>query len=137
MMSDNRRPIEPLVRAETARDDALVVVRGGPIAVEKVVEHALRQEALFTYMGAPMCAISVYLSVPGWPVDRILAERMSTRSRYAVALVSTLLVAGYSLVPTGQLPHFSLVLPGASRVDVSALLAKFGPTLENPYRSRR
>jgi hypothetical protein len=136
-MSDDRRPIEPLIRAESAPDDAVVVMRGAPIAAEKIVEHAVRQQALFTYLGQPMMAISVYLAVSGWTVDSILRERMRTRSRYATALVGSLRRAGYDLVPTGQLPHFSLVLPGITPGDAAALLAHFGPTLENPYRARR
>jgi hypothetical protein len=35
-------PIERYVRNEVPPDDAVVVVRGGPIAVEKIVEHARR-----------------------------------------------------------------------------------------------
>ena len=45
--------------------------------------------------------------------------------------------AGYVLVPTGRVPHYSLVLPSASHDAAPALLAHFGPTLENPYRPRR
>ena len=73
---------EPLIRAESAPDDAVVVIRGAPVAAEKIVEHAVRQQALFTYLGQPMMAISVYLAVSGWTVDSILRERMRTRSRY-------------------------------------------------------
>jgi hypothetical protein len=62
---------------------------------------------------------------------------MRTRSSYATAIVASLREAGYYLVPTGQAPHFSLVLPGVSPADATALLAHFGPTLDNPYRPRR
>ena len=74
-MSD-RRPVEPLVRSEAPPDAAVVVVRGGPIAAQKVAEHAQRQEALFTFRGQPMVAISVDLTVEGWTLDRILIEGM-------------------------------------------------------------
>jgi len=63
-MSD-RRPVEPLVRSEAPPDAAVVVVRGGPIAAQKVAEHTHRQEALFTFRGQPMVAISVDLTVEG------------------------------------------------------------------------
>ena len=49
-----------------------------------------------------MVAISVDLTVEGWTLDRILAERMQTRSSYASAMVGVLRAAGYELVPTGQ-----------------------------------
>lgn len=64
-MTDERRPIESLIREEATPDDAVVVIRGGPIAAEKIGEHARRQQALFTYEGEPMVAISVYLAVTG------------------------------------------------------------------------
>src|SRR4051812_16104909 len=60
-----------------------------------------------------MVAISVDLTVEGWTLDRILAERMQTRSSYASAMVGVLRAAGYELVPTGRAPHYSLILPGA------------------------
>jgi hypothetical protein len=132
-----RRPIEPLVRSEALPDAAVVVVRGGPIAAQKVAEHAQRQQALFTFRGLPMVAISVDLTVGGWTLDRILAERMHTRRRYATVTAGALRAAGYELVPTGREPHYSLILPGSSHADAAALVALFGPTLQNPYRARR
>ncbi len=68
--------IEPLLRADPTPDDAVIVVRGGPLTVAKIVEHAVRQRAVFTYHGEPMSAISVDLAIEGWPLDRILRERM-------------------------------------------------------------
>jgi hypothetical protein len=65
-MSD-RRPVESLVRSEAPPDAAVVVVRGGPIAAQKVAEHAQRQEALFTFRGQPMVAISVDLTAGAGP----------------------------------------------------------------------
>jgi hypothetical protein len=50
-MTDDRQPVEPLIRSEPTPEDAVVVVRGGPIAAEKIVQHARRQEALFTFRG--------------------------------------------------------------------------------------
>ena len=79
---DNRRPIDS---GQTARDGARRGV-GGPIAVEKVVEHALRQEARSTW--AHRCVRSAFTFAR--MARRPAAELMSTRSRYAVALVSTL-----------------------------------------------
>ena len=136
-MTDERRPIESLIREEATPDDAVVVIRGGPIAAEKIGEHARRQQALFTYEGEPMVAISVYLAVTGWSVERILRDLMGSRTRYATSVVGSLQNAGYVLVPTGRVPHYSLVLPSASHDAAPALLAHFGPTLENPYRPRR
>jgi hypothetical protein len=84
-----------------------------------------------------MVAISVDLTVAGWPLERILAERMRTRTRYATAAAGALRTAGYELVPTGRALHYSLILPGSTHSDAAALLARFGPTLQNPYGARR
>jgi hypothetical protein len=84
-----------------------------------------------------MTAISVDLTLEGWPLDRILRERMWSRSRYATSTVGRLRTAGYELVPTSSAPHFSLVLPDVSDAAAAALLEHFGPTLVNEYKQRR
>ena len=58
-------PIEPFVRDEYPPDNAVVVIRGGPIAAEKIVEHASRQAREYTYKGEPMFSVSVSLAVNG------------------------------------------------------------------------
>lgn len=49
-------PIEPEVRAEHPPDDAVLVIRAGPLTVEKIVEHALRQQRDYSYQGTPMAS---------------------------------------------------------------------------------
>lgn len=131
------QPIEPLVRDEEPPDDAVVVIRGGPIAAAKIVEHALRQEAVFTYRGEPMIAISVDLTINGWTVERILRERMWSRSSYATSTVGELRTAGYELLATSTAPHYSVILPSTTEEDAGSFLAHFGPTLQNEFRRRR
>jgi hypothetical protein len=131
------QPIEPLIRAEEPPSDAVVVIRGGPITVAKIVEHAARQQAVFTYRGEPMVAISVDLTIEGWSLERILGERMWSRSRYSITTAGALRSAGYELVPTSKAPHYSVVLPEASARSAVDLLAHFGPTLVNEFRQRR
>jgi hypothetical protein len=84
--------------------------------IAKIVEHAARQEAVYSYRGEPMVAISVDLTIPGWSVERILRERIWSRSRYATTTAGALRSAGYELVPTSRTPHYSIVLPEASEV---------------------
>jgi hypothetical protein len=132
-----RKPIEPLIRDEGRQDSTVVVIRGGPINAEKIVAHALRQQAVFTFRGEPMIAISVDLAIEGWPVERILSERMWSRSTYALSTVGTLAAAGFELVPTSTPPHYSIVLPDTSEAAALDLLSHFGPTMENEFRQRR
>ena len=131
------QPIEPLIRAEDTPLDAVVVIRGGPITADKILEHAARQQAVFTYHDQPMIAISVDLTIEGWTIERILVERMWSRSRYAVSTVGALREAGYELVPTSAAPHYSVVLPDATLRAAASLLELFGPTMDNEYRQRR
>ncbi len=133
----SRRPIEPMLRDEDPPDEAAAVIRAGPVTAEKIVEHANRELARFTYRGEPLAAISVDVTVGGWDVDRILRERLWSRSRYALAAAGDLRAADYELLPTANRPHYSLVLPSATFEDAVALLAHFGPTIENEYRRRR
>jgi hypothetical protein len=120
------QPIEPLIRADEPPADAVVVIRGGPIAVAKIVEHAHRQQAVFTYRGEPMIAISVDLTIEGWTVERILRERMWSRSSYATTTVGELRAAGYELVATSSAPHYSVILPSASELVAAEFLSHFG-----------
>ncbi len=131
------QPIEPLIREEPPPDDGAVVIRGGPLTAPKIVEHAARQQAVFTYRGAPMIAISVDVAIEGWSIERILRERMWSRSRYATTTVGQLRSAGYELVATSSAPHYSLVLPEPSEAAAASLLDHFGPTLVNEFKQRR
>lgn len=51
-----------------------------------------------------MIAISIALAIDGWPIERILRERMWSRSRYATTTVGELQSAGYELVVTSSAP---------------------------------
>ena len=84
-----------------------------------------------------MTAISVDLAIEGWSLERILRERMWSRSRYATTTVGQLRSAGYELVPTSSAPHYSVVLPDASEAAAASLLEHFGPTLVNEFKQRR
>lgn len=131
------RPIEPHVRDEDAPDDAVLVLRGGPLTAEKLLEHALREQRRFSYRGLPMPSVSVDATIAGWTVDAILEQRMWTRTSYATATVARLRRAGYVLLPTFEVPHYDLLLPAATKAGAGTLLSVFGPAERNPYRRRR
>jgi hypothetical protein len=60
-------PIEGHVRSHAVADDTVLLIRGGPLAVEKLVEHAQRQMREFSFRGAPMASVSVDGTVPAGP----------------------------------------------------------------------
>jgi hypothetical protein len=45
-------PIEQYLRGEEPPDGVVLLIRGGPVTVEKLVEHARRQEREFSWRGA-------------------------------------------------------------------------------------
>ena len=106
-------------------DDAVVVVRGGPIAAEKIVEHARRQAREFSYRNAPMYSISVSLTVDGWNLDALLAGPLSSRSTFAVSTAGTVRAAGFVLLPTYEAPHCDLLLTTGEYREADALLSLF------------
>jgi hypothetical protein len=83
-----------------------------------------------------MASVSVAATISGWPLDRILEERLWSRSTFATATVAALRLAGIELLATHRPPHFDIVLPEASPEHAGTLLAVFGPGKPNPYRRR-
>jgi hypothetical protein len=69
-------PIEAHQRDEEPPSGAMLVIRGGPLSVEKLVEHAIRQAREFSYGGAPMYSVSVDATVDAWTLEAILRERL-------------------------------------------------------------
>lgn len=53
-----------------------------------------------------MASISVAATDTGWPLDRILRERLWSRSTYATTTVGTVRRAGYELLATHSRPHY-------------------------------
>ena len=77
------------------------------------------------------------MAIEGWSIERILRERMWSRSRYATTTVGQLRSAGYELVATSSAPHYSLILPEPSEAAAASFLEHFGPTLINDFKQRK
>ena len=52
-----------LLRNESPPDNAVVVIRGGPDTVDKIAYHAAKTAKLWSYEGAPVEGISVFLAL--------------------------------------------------------------------------
>lgn len=83
-----------------------------------------------------MASVSVAVTVEGWPLERVLQERLWSRSTYATATVATVTDAGFRLVLTHRPPHYDVILSAATPEHASRLLAVFGVVQPNPYRRR-
>ena len=130
-------PIEAHLRDEDPPAGAVLVIRGGPLSVEKLVEHAARQAREFSYGGAPMCSVSVDATVGGWTLEAILRDRLWSRSSYAACPVGVLREAGYVLLATHGAPHYDVVLADGEPGTAATLLAVFGAAEVNPFKRRR
>jgi hypothetical protein len=132
----DREPIETYLRVEHIDDEAIVVLRGGPVTTEKFVEHALRQAREFTFRSAPMYSISVNLTVGGWDLDALLAGPMASRSTYATPTAGAVRSAGFELLPTFAVPHYDLLLPGGQYPEAQRARAVFSAPEPNPFKRR-
>jgi hypothetical protein len=130
-------PIDPYFRDESPPDDATVVVRAGPLTVEKFVEHMRREQERYTYRGQPLSSVSVDATVAGWTLEAILRDRLWSRPGYASVTAGALRATGHELLPTFDAPHFDLVLPAATVAAAGTLLSLFGPAERNSCRRRR
>ncbi len=129
--------IEQHLRAGPLPDDAFLLLRGGPVTVEKLVEHASRQAREFTLRGGPMASVSVDGTVEGWTRESLLRDRLWSRSQYATTTVSRVRNAGFEVLATHRAPHFDIVLADASAGEAARLLAVFDPAEDNPFKRRR
>lgn len=114
-------PIETHVRrGETIDPEADLVVRGWPLTVEGLLRNAGTTRSRYSWQDEPLVAISAEVTVAGWTLDAILSgSRLRTRSRYARAVVSTLVGAGFELLPTFAAPHYSVRLPAYAEEHAS------------------
>jgi hypothetical protein len=129
-------PIEGHLRSHDIGDDTVLLIRGGPLTVEKLVEHAQRQMRDFSLRGAPMASISADGLVAGWTVELVLRERMWSRSQFATATAGAVRAAGFEVLPTHDAPHFDVVLSEATLADAGRLLEVFGQPEDNPFKKR-
>jgi hypothetical protein len=132
-------PIEPHLRASPNLDlDADLVVRGWPLTVDGLLSNADATRARFSFDGLPLAAISAEVTVPGWPLDEILAgPRLRTRSRFATASVGLLVDDGFGLLPSFTAPHFSVVLDPYTAERAQRLLDLLGEVRANRHHVRR
>ena len=101
----------------------------------KFLEHAARQERDYSYRSKAMASISVAATGPRWPVDRILRERLWSRSTQ-LQPSARVRNAGYELLATHSKPHYDILLPSATIEAASTLLSLFGAGTTNPFRRR-
>ena len=129
-------PIEPYTRDEELPASSVLVVRGGPITAEKLLQSARREQAVYTWRGHPLACVSAEALMGEWSLDRVLSEHLATRTTYATTTVGRVLQAGLVLLPTFDAPHYDVVLEDATSEEVAKLMSVLSQPLRNPYRRR-
>jgi hypothetical protein len=122
------------VRDDPTPRDAVVLIRGGPDAVEKLVAQAERVRTIFVLDGEPVLGIPVYAALDDIgpaSVDGILADKLVTYRVVHLVPLGELAGAGFTVLPTFRRPHMTVVLGGLDRVE--PLLAALGPSQRNPH----
>ena len=103
-------PIEPFIRAEELPATSVLIVRGGPITADKLLEAARREQSVYSWRGSPLACVSTEAVMGGWTLERLLAEHLATRTMYATTTVGRVLDEGLRLLPTFAAPHYDVVL---------------------------
>jgi hypothetical protein len=133
----DRQELRPTLRREPAPDDGIVVVRGGPSTLEKLLAHARRTHDAFVLDGTPLWGISVFCALddigPG-SLDALLRRFASYRVVH-LPRVGQLQEEGFDLLPTFKRPHFTVTLGKPDEVEW--LLRALGNAELNPYHGRR
>jgi hypothetical protein len=128
-------PIEDHVRAGEVLDrDGQYVIRGWPLTTVGLLANAKATASRYSYRAEPFLAASVEMTMPGWDAERILSgRRMRTRRSYAMVPASSVLGAGFELLPTFDAPHYSIVMGPYTEDEAQRLLRALGDLLANPY----
>ena len=119
------------LREEEPPNDAVVVVRAGLMRLEIV-----RRAASDAHEALGFHTVSVYLAL-NEPVE-VLCRREPRLNRYRrvrLSAVGRLRRAGFALIPTFSLPHYSIVFPDLADPTLQRLEAAFDPPVPNPGRA--
>lgn len=135
-----RQELRPHLRDERPPGDTVVVIRGGPVTLAKLAEHAQRMHMAFALDGQPLWGVSVFCALDDIgpaSLDGLLGGRLASYRTVHLPTVAQLSEARFDLLPTFNRPHFTLRLAGISDAELDWLLAALGPGRDNPYHGGR
>lgn len=122
------------IRREHPPDDAVVVVRAGVMAPDRVVDTATDA---FEDFGVYTVSVEAAIDIS---VDELCRSSPRIADRYGKVRLSSfgrLRAAGFAVLPTFTHPHFDVVLPDLSEVTVARLERCFDEPIPNPGRRAR
>ena len=135
-MTSSPEELRPHVRAAPVDNDETLVVRGGPDTAAKLAAHARRMHRAYMLDGQPLFGVSVFAALDDIgpaSLDGILSGRLATYRLVHLPTASMLTTVGFSLLPTFQRPHVTVVLDSDAELELRRLLHALGPPQPNPY----
>jgi hypothetical protein len=123
------------LRAERPPSAATLVIRGGRDTPDKLRSHAQRTARAWSLDGQPLLGISVF-AVLDLPLDELLRRRFTSFRTIYLPTVTRLTDHGFSLLSTGQRPHFTIHLHRADDPELIELLTALGDLQPNPQYAR-
>lgn len=116
------------VRAAEPPADATVIIRAGVMETGSITRALSRSFDRYAVFG---------LSVEGALGTSILetcqhSPRLAPYRRIRLTTVERIRSSGFTLLPTFELPHFTLVVPDTSEQTLARLNQTFDPAIANP-----
>lgn len=124
------------LRREPLPHDTVVMLRGGPDTVAKLVRHAIRTQQRWALDDMPLVGVSVFCALDPEglaSLDGILASRMRSYPVVHRFPAGKLHAAGFELPPTGGRPHYTIRMLSGDEAEAAKLLAVFGPPRKNRH----
>ena len=128
--------LEDVLRPDEVPDGLVLLLRAGDERddVDLLKRQALRLHRRYTYDGNDCWGISVFAATEEnepW----VLATKMGVRRRYYRVQRSDL--ADWSLLPTFNTPHWTVLFDGPDGPAYQAFLDALGQIRDNPFWKRR
>ena len=128
-------PIEPYVRVEELPAPSVLVVRGGPITAEKLLEAAEGNRPSTPARRSP--GVRVGRGGDGRvDVGTGTGRTSGDEDPYATTTVGQVVNAQLVLLPTFAAPHYDVVLEDATVDEVARLMSLLSDPIRNPYRRK-
>lgn len=119
------------LRREALADDSLVVVRGGPLDRDELVDDAQRA---FRRFGEH--AVSVLAAPTDEELDAMARTTLRRYEELTVTTAGAIRQVGLELRPTFRRPHYSVMLPDLN-ADVDRLVGCENEEWSNPHYAGR
>ena len=129
-------PIEPFIRAEELPATSVLIVHGGPITADKLLEAARREQSVYSWRGSPLACVSTEAVMGGWTLERLLAEHLATRTMYATTTVGRVVDEAPAASADLRRPSLRCGPGKAAMAQVAKLMSILSEPIRNPYRRK-